>query len=328
VITLLAATALLATAPLSGKAVVVNQQSDSASVIDVATMKVLKHVGVGGGPHESSVSPDGRRAIVTNYFKPGVGPGESLSVIDLGTLKEVKKIELGADSMPHDVRWINDSEAVCTDERHNRLLLVDVDAGKITREFKTGAQGSHMLSINAAQTKLVCSNMGGGSVTVFDFKTAKRLKTITTGSECEGIGISPDDKWIWAGNRAEDTISIISMEKLEVVKKIDSAGFPYRVQFTPDGKYALIPHARSGELVVCSVQDQKVVRRIPIRGKSEGFSGPAGVWPYKDSRHALVTVRGDGSMVTVDLEKGTVTGRVEVQVSPDGVSMQPTSQHR
>jgi hypothetical protein len=48
------------------------------------------------------------------------------------------------------------------------------------------------------------------------------------------------------------------MATRKVVKKIDSAGFPYRVQFTPNGKWALIPHATSGELVVCDVVGMKV----------------------------------------------------------------------
>ncbi len=70
-----------------------------------------------------------------------------------------------------------------------------------------------------------------------------------TGKECEGVGVTPDGRWVWAGNRAEDTISIIDTRTLEVTKRIPSPGFPYRVQFTPDGKLALIPHANSSSLV-------------------------------------------------------------------------------
>src|SRR4051812_3592059 len=84
----------------SGIAVIVNQQSDTASIVDIATHKAV-HVPVGGGPHESAVSPNGKRAVVTNYFKPGVGPGSSLSVLDLDSKKEVKRIELDLKAMPH-----------------------------------------------------------------------------------------------------------------------------------------------------------------------------------------------------------------------------------
>lgn len=253
----------------SGLAVVVNQQSDSASIVDLASHEVT-HIPVGSGPHESAVSPDGRRAVVTNYFKQGVGPGASLSVLDLRAKKELKKIPLDKQAMPHDVRWVDDSTVVCTDERNQRLLLVNVDTNQVIREFTTGQAGSHMLSLHQGVNRIVSSNMGGGSVTIFDFKSGERLETISTGKECEGVGISPDGKTVWAGNRAEDTISVIDLASRKVVKKIDSPGFPYRVQFTPDGKWVLIPHATSGELVVCDAAKMEVVRRIRL-----GASGDA-----------------------------------------------------
>jgi YVTN family beta-propeller protein len=308
----------------TGIAVVVNQQSDSASIVDLTTSKAV-HVPVGNGPHESAVSPNGKRAVVTNYFKQGVGPGSSLSVLDLASRKEVKRISLDRQAMPHGVQWVNDSEVVCSDERNQRLLLVDIDSGKVEREFITGQTGSHMLSLNLRANRLVSSNMGGGSVTIFDYKSGEKLDTVTTGKECEGVGIAPDGKTIWAGNRAEDTISVIDVATRKVVKKIDSNGFPYRVQFTPNGRWALIPHAMSGELVVCDVASMSVVRRIKVGGSLVRIQdpSPAGVWPYEDSNFALVTLRNDNSVVVVDLRNGETVSRVEVQSSPDGVSMRP-----
>lgn len=310
----------------SGIAVIVNQESDSASIVDLATYKAV-HVPVGKGPHESAVSPTGKRALVTNYYKPGVGPGSSLSVLDLEGKKEEKRIELDKQAMPHGVQWVDDRTVVCTDERNKRLLLVNIDAGKVEREFVTGQTGSHMLSLNQKVNRLVCSNMGGGSVSIFDFKSGEKLDTVTTGKECEGVGIAPDGKTIWAGNRAEDTISVIDMATQKVIKKIESKGFPYRVQFTPNGKWALIPHATSNELVVCDVKEMTVVRRIKLGADGVKIPvadpSPAGVWPYADSNFALVTVRNDNSVVIVDLHTGETLGRIEVQKSPDGVSMRP-----
>lgn len=321
------AIAILALIPKpSGIAVVVNQQSDTATIVDIATYKAV-HVPVGHGPHESAVSLNGRRAVVTNYFKQGIGPGSSLSVLDLDTKREVRRIELDKQAMPHGVEWVDDGKVVCTDERNQRLLLVDVDSGKVEREYVTGQAGSHMLSLNLGANRLVSSNMGGGGVTIFDFKTGEKLETVTTGKECEGVGIAPNGKTIWAGNRAEDSISIIDMASRKVIKKLDSKGFPYRVQFTPNGKWALIPHAMSGELVVCDVEKMEIVRRIKIGACGVKVSvanpSPAGVWAYSDSNFALVTIRNDNSVVLVDLNNGETLGRIEVQKSPDGVAMRP-----
>ena len=50
---------LIAAVKPTGIAVIVNQESDTASIVDIAAYTVT-HVPVGGGPHESAVSPSGK----------------------------------------------------------------------------------------------------------------------------------------------------------------------------------------------------------------------------------------------------------------------------
>jgi DNA-binding beta-propeller fold protein YncE len=309
---------------LTGTVVVVNQASDSVTLIDLATMEAYRHVAMVGGPHEVAVSPDGGRAIVTNYRKRGGAAQKTLSLISLPGGDIIKVIDLGDFSTPHDVQWVNDTQVVCTAEANQALLLVNVESGEIERVFNTDKGGSHMLSLSQDRQRLYSSNMsGGGSVSVFDFLSGRKIKDIETGKQCEGVGVTPDGKWVWAGNRAEDTVSIIDAEKLELVKTLKSPGFPYRVEFTPNGKYALVPHARSGSLMVGDVAAQEVVRYIPLSLTRVAEPSTAGVFPHPDNIHAFVTVRNDNSMLVVNLETGETLARVEAQSSPDGVAYSP-----
>lgn len=308
---------------LSGTVVVVNQQSDSVTLVDLRTMEAYRHVPVVGGPHEAAASPDGRTVVVTNYNKQGVGQQKTLSVLSLPSGDTVKTIDLGEYRAPHDVRWVDPSRVVVTSEANQALLLVNVDTGAIERVFHTGAGVSHMLALSTDRTRLYCSNMRDGSVSAFDFKTGEKIKDVKTGKECEGVGVTPDGRWVWAGNRAEDTISIIDTQTLEVVKRINSPGFPYRVQFTPDGRFALIPHAQASALVVASVADQAIVKSIKLGLTNVEQPSTAGVFPHPGNRHAFVTVRNDNSMLVLDLETGETLARVAVQNSPDGVTYSP-----
>lgn len=305
---------------LSGTVVVVNQQSDSVTLIDLQTMEAYRHVPVVGGPHEAAASPDGRSVVVTNYNKAGAGPQKALSVIALPGGEVVKTIDLGEYRAPHDVRWVDDSRVVVTSEANQALLLVNVESGAIERVFRTEAGVSHMLALSADRTRLYCSNMRDGSVSAFDFQTGRKIKDIPTGKECEGVGVTPDGRWVWAGNRAEDTISVIDTQTLEVTKRIPSPGFPYRVQFTPDGRFALIPHAQASSLVIADVATQALVKSIPLGMTKVDKPSTAGVFPHPDNRHAFVTVRNDNSMLVLDLSSGETLARVEVQNSPDGVT--------
>ena len=314
---------------LTGTVIVVNQASDTVTLIDLATMEAYRHVAVVGGPHEVAVSPDGLRAMVTNYYKRDGSPQKTLSLISLPDGATIKTIDLGDFSRPHDVQWVNDHQVVCTAEANKALLLVNVESGEIERVFETGKGGSHMLSLSPGQERLYSSNMsGGGSVSVFDFHSGEKIRDIDTGKECEGVGVTPDGRWVWAGNRAEDTVSIIDTESLQLVKTLDSPGFPYRVEFTPNGKYALVPHAESGTLMVGDVAGQSVVRHIPLGLTRVDKPSTAGVFPHPDNTHAFVTVRNDDSMLLINLETGETLGRVEVQSSPDGVSYSPIQRKR
>ncbi|MDT8320438.1 MAG: cytochrome D1 domain-containing protein [Xanthomonadales bacterium] len=266
---------------LSGTLAVVNQASDTVTLIDLATMEANKHVQVVGGPHEVAVSPDGGRAIVTNYRKHGEGPQKALSLISLPDGAVLKTIDLSEYRAPHDVHWVNDRQVVCTTEDNQALLLVDVESGKIQRVNETGKDGSHMLAL------------------------------------------SPDGRWVWAGNRAEDTVSIIDVQSLELVKTLETPGFPYRVEFTPNGRYALVPHAVSGTLMLGDVADQQVIKHIPLGLTGVDEPSTAGVFPHPDNVHALVTVRNDNSVLVLNLETGETLARVEVQSSPDGVAWSP-----
>jgi YVTN family beta-propeller protein len=307
-----------------GTVIVVNQASDTVTLIDVSTMDAYKHVPVVGGPHEAAVSPDGKRVIVTNYNQRGGGPQKTLSLISLPGGETLKTIDLGDFSMPHDIQWVNESQVVTTVEANQALLLVNVDSGEIERVFETEKQGSHMLSLSNDQERLYSSNMGGsGSISVFDFRSGKKITDIDTGEECEGVGVSPDDRWLWAGNRAEDTVSIIDTESLQVVKTLESPGFPYRVEFTPNGKYVLVPHARSGTLMVGDVAGQEVIRHIPLGLTQVDQPSTAGVFPHPDNVHAFVTVRNDNSLLVLNIETGETLHRIEVQSSPDGVAWSP-----
>jgi YVTN family beta-propeller protein len=308
---------------LTGTVIVVNQKSDTVTLIDASSLEAYKHVDVVGGPHEVAVSPDGSMAVVTNYYS-STGRQNSLSLISLPDGETIKTISLGDYSAPHDIQWVNDRQVVTTAEASEALLLVNVENAEIERVFKTDQSGSHMLSLSRDQQRLYASNMsGGGSVSVFDFQSGEKIKDIDTGSECEGVGVSLDGKWVWAGNRAEDTVSIIDTESLEIVKTLDSPGFPYRVEFMADGERVLVPHARSGSLMVGDVAGMKIIKHIVLRKTLVDDPSTAGVFPHPDNTHAFVTVRNDNSMLVINLETGETLARVEVQSSPDGVAWSP-----
>src|SRR5215813_10907592 len=69
---------------------VLNKNDATLSIIDPASGKTLGTVPTGEAPHELAVSTDGKLAFVANYGAQT--PGNTISVIDLATRKELRKV--------------------------------------------------------------------------------------------------------------------------------------------------------------------------------------------------------------------------------------------
>src|SRR4029077_21133643 len=87
-----------AQAPSPGRLLVLLRNASALAIVDPASGKVLGRVPVGRDPHEVAVTPDGTTAFVAS---PGVG----ISVIDVRAMKELRRIDTGTASAPHDVLY-------------------------------------------------------------------------------------------------------------------------------------------------------------------------------------------------------------------------------
>src|SRR5260221_5367179 len=82
--------------------VVLNKEDATLVTVDPATGKILGVVPTGEGPHEVTVSDDGTRAFVGNYGG-AQGPGTTISVIDLASMKELRRVDTKPLLRPHGV---------------------------------------------------------------------------------------------------------------------------------------------------------------------------------------------------------------------------------
>lgn len=318
--------------------VVANKAEATVSLIDLATGKVAVTLPTGTGPHEVAVSGDGRLALVTNYGTVRE-PGGSLTLIDIPGAKVMRTIELGPHRRPHGVEWRSARRALVTAEASQALLEVDVEDGTILRALGTEQEVSHMVAIDSARPRAYVANIGSGSVSAFDLEKGARLANLPTGDGAEGIAVAPGGRELWVTNRAADTVSIVDLETLRVAATVPCPAFPIRVKLTPDGRWALVTAARSGELVVLDARQRKVERRIgfAVEGKAEpgrlvtGFGEspvPIGVVVEPGGGKAYVALSNADRVAVVDLSIFTVTGFLTAGREPDGMAYSPLAPGR
>src|SRR5258706_7201450 len=96
--------------------VVLNKEDATLVTVDPATGKILGTVPTGEGPHEVTVSADGKTAFVGNYGS-AQAPGSTISVVDLGAMKELRRFDVSPLRRPHGVFFM-DGKVYFTSETH------------------------------------------------------------------------------------------------------------------------------------------------------------------------------------------------------------------
>lgn len=318
----------------SGTLVVLNKAEASASLIDLATGRVVATVPTGAGPHEAAVSPDGSLAVAANYGDQTAG--SSLTVIDVGGGRALRTIRLDPHRRPHGIAWLPDGRRLAvTSEKSRALLIVDAIAGSIEAVIDTDQDVSHMVALARDGKRAYVANIGSGSVTALDLDNRSRLGVVKTGAGAEGIALSPDGSTLWVTNREADTVSVVDTASLEVAATLPSASFPIRAASTPDGKTILVSNAKSGDLAIFDVATRAERKRIKMAldpASSEGrlFGNemgespvPIGIVVHPSGRTAFVANAHADVIAVIDLDAGRVTGTLKAGKEPDGMAHSP-----
>jgi YVTN family beta-propeller protein len=297
--------------------VALNKADNSMAIIDPKEMKVVAKVATGDGPHEVVLSADGKTAFVANYGAQQ--PGSTISVIDLATAKEIRKVDLTPLMRPHGLHMIG-GKLYFTAEVNKMIARYDPASNKIDWMMGTGQAGSHMVVGSADQRKFYTANIGSDSVTAIEWMNpnnpqAWRTTHVAIGKQPEAIDLSPDGKEVWAGLNAEGAIDVVDTATNKFKEKIAIGGRPYRVRFTPDGKLVVNSMIASKELLIIDAATKKEIKRIKLE------SVPLGIVFSADSKMAFVSVVEPDAVLKIDLVSGQVLGRVDTGKGPDGVAV-------
>lgn len=295
---------------------VLNKSDATMAILDPMTLAVRAKVATGEGPHEVVLSEDGKTAYVANYGAQT--PGSSLSVIDIATAKETRRVDLLPLMRPHGIQLIG-GKLYFTAEVNRAIARYDPAVNKVDWMMGTGQNASHMIAGSNDQRRFYTANIGSNSVTAFTLQNVppagSTIAQIPVGRQPEAIDISPDAKEVWVGLNQDAGIDVIDTATNNVVRRVDLGGRPYRVRFTPDGKHVICSMIAAKELLVIDAATRKELRRMKLDGV------PLGIVFSADGKTAFVTMVEPDAVLKIDLEKMEITGRVDPGKGPDGIAV-------
>ena len=187
---------------------------NEVAVVDLAQAEVIGRIATGAFPHGLRLSPDGSELYVAN-----VEDG-SVSVIDTQSLAEAARIPVGA--APVQVAFTPDGERVYVSLRdENRVAVIDTATREVTGRIEVGPNPIQLIATPDGRQVYV-ANQGteaapNDTVSVIDTATGEVAKTLKTGLGAHGVTVSADGAFVFVTNTAADTVSVIDVERQEVV---------------------------------------------------------------------------------------------------------------
>jgi YVTN family beta-propeller protein len=344
------------------------QDEHVLAIADPQTNKVVGKVALGGEPNQVAVSEDGKFAFASAKLSGRVGGGnvtkgvdldldklsgettqipgyDYISVIDLVTQKEVRRVETGLGSLPQDVVYAG-GKVYYTSNAYKLIGRYDPATDRIDWMQGTGQGHTHLLVITKDLKQIFAVNTSSDSVSAMapwatpgaHAEPIWEVTTIPVGHGPQGIAMSPDEKEVWVATKLDNGLSIIDVATKKVIRTLKVPGImPLRLKFAPDGKRVLLVDEYSGEVLVYDAATRKVIKRITIVEPTEKFEvrdadaikDGVHITPkilmhelmiVPDGSRAYVDVMGSNRIDVLDLKTLEVTGSIHTGPSPKGLA--------
>jgi YVTN family beta-propeller protein len=290
-----------------------NTESNTVSIVDPSTYKVIKTIPVGRQPQHVSPSWDLKTLWVANdqgntltpinpttgavgatvpvddpynlYFTPdgtrAVVMAEARQRMDFrdpNTMALERSVPVPCKGLNHMDFAPDGRTAVASCEFDGHLLLIDMVNEKVLESIDVGGMPQDV-KLSPDATVYYVADMKLNGVHVIDATTFRQLSFIKTGAGAHGLYPSRDGTKLYVSNRGEGSVSVIDFATGQVVDKWvfnGGAGSPDMGGVSADGKILWLTGRYDAELYAISTETGKLL--VPPIKVGKGPHG-ACVWP-------------------------------------------------
>ena len=155
-------------------------------------------------------------------------------------------------------------------------------------------------------------------MSVVDVASGAVVARVPVGREPEGVGITPDGRWVLVTNESDNSVSVIDTRTLKIVRSVEVGKRPRDVAFTPDGRAAYVSGEFDASVYRMAVpQGAPVERVLQLRKEARPM---AIVLDSKRTRLYVSTGRG-GTVAVIDSASHKLLAEVKVGTRPWGIAL-------
>ena len=280
--------------------------------VDGPKLTEIKKLPIGKYALEVMVSPDGRRAYVSN------GDSNSITVIDLDKLEVVTTITHPDLLVPDGGTFTADSKTLyVVSEKRNSVFVIDTATNKVLKEIPTEISVPRRVTLSPDERKLYIAGNKTPAIGVIDVAAGKFQKLFKVGREPRGgLVFLPDGKTLLTASVEDDTLYLLNVETGEVPLIIGVPGSPQRVFVAPGGSPIYV--AARMECRVAMIKDLYThdSRKFADTGKY-----PWGMAVTPDFKFGFVANTSEASLSVIDLVEMKTLATVPVDKDTCGVAL-------
>jgi YVTN family beta-propeller protein len=291
-----------------------NSQSNTVTVIDQATFKVVGHYPTGALPQHVTPSWDLRTLWVTN------DEGNSLTPIDPRTGRHGRPVAVRD---PYNLYFTADGRrAIVVAEAHRELDFRTPHTMRLTRRLPVpDCAGVDHMDFTASGRQALASCEFAGRLVVIDLRRERAMKTIPLrpGAMPQDVKLSPDGRTFYVADMASGGVWLIDARRMRVI----------RFQPTGRGAHGLYP-SRDSRVLYVSNRDAGTVSLISFRTRRpvRTWHLPAGSSPdmggvSASGRVLWLSGRYDAEVYAISTRTGRLLHRIPVGQGPHGMCVWP-----
>ena len=203
-----------------------NEDTQSATVLDIKSGKVAHIIPVGREPEGVSLTPDGKQVYVT------CESGGDVYVIDSSTYTVLRQFKV--EGRPRSVAFVPGGVGFVGSESAGQVDVIDAADSKVLQVVTLPKGSRPMKVLVSANGKLVyVSNGRAGTIAILDAQTYAVSATVKVGPRPWGIGISPDGKYLFAANGPSNDVSVVDLATNQEIKRVPTGASPWGIAIVP-----------------------------------------------------------------------------------------------
>jgi YVTN family beta-propeller protein len=290
-----------------------NSDSNTVSVINPKTYKVIDQFPVGANPQHVVPSYDLMTLWVNNDM------GNSLTAIDPRTGKRGRTIPV---TDPYNLYFTPDGHyAIVVEERMDALAFRDAHTMQLHHTLHVPCAGVNHMDFTADGRYLVASCEFGGGLVKVDVRREKVVGTLRLdpGASPQDVRISPDGRIFYIADLHRNGVWMVDAQKFRRIGFIPTGLAAHGLYPSRDSRYLFVSNRGEGSISVISFATRKVVHKWRIPGGGSPDMGGVSA----DGKVLWISGRYNGVVYAISTKNGHLLARIPVGSGPHGVCFYP-----